>query len=663
MLPSFLSRPDPSVYLRDNYVVLDFEVDTSHGDFGSPVHPANRLLLACWRTGKDHPHSCRNVWDMPEWTSSTWADEYGMDQLLRAIKEADFIVAHNAKYELGWLRRCGLDLHNVLVFDTKIAEYVLLGNLAAGDETMLPRSTSLDMCCLRRGLADKDPVVDRMIKDGINPVRIPHSWLEGRCRRDVETTEQLFLDQRRHLHVTGRLPVQYTRCLLTPVLADIEPNGMTLDAAAVAEQYERASAELAQLEQRMAAMTGGINWRSTKQSAEFIYDKLGFQELRRKSGEPLRTKKGARRADNKTLDKLEARTKEQRDFIALRKTIGAVNALLAKNLAFFAGVCVEYGGTFHAEFNQTATATHRLSSSGIELTFQTILNDKGRPTRKRVQFQNMPRKLKPLFRARREGWLMAEADGSQLEFRIAVELGDDEQGMRDILDPNWDAHVTSASAMEQIPYDKLYAAYKAGDDKAAAMRQAAKTETFKPLYGGKKGSKKQERWYRAFRERYPGIAATQHGWVTEVINTKRLVTPWGMRYYWPRVRVEQSGYCNVETAVYNYPIQAFATAEVIPVALVYFWHRIAERGLQDRVIIVNTVHDSIVCEIAPDAAEEFEALAKQCFTLDVYDYIQQAYGYEFKVPLGCGIKIGTHWGKGEEKAYNVFRDGRQERVK
>lgn len=657
MLPKFLAEPDPSIYLRDNYVALDFEIDTSHGDYGNPIHSANRMLLACWRVGKGHPA----YQTAP--SGALWADEFGMQQLLQLIGQADFLVAHNAKYELGWLRRCGLDLRTVLVFDTKIAEYVLMGNLAAGDDRMLPRSISLDACCRRRGLPSKDPVVDLLIKHDINPSRIPRSWLEGRCRRDVETTELIFKDQRRVLHVTNRLPVLYTRCLLTPVLADIEPNGMTLDPEAVQQEYDAAERKLAELEEQMAAMTNGINWRSSQQSAAFLYDTLKFDELRNRRGEPLRTAKGQRKADTKTLDKLTAKTPQQKAFLKLRKAIGSVNALLSKNLAFFQGVCLEYGGTFHAEFNQTVTATHRLSSSGIELRFERVRNRQGKASTKKVQFQNMPRKLKPLFRARKPGWLVGEADGSQLEFRIAVGLADDWQGLQDILDKDWDAHVTSAAAMEGMSYKQMYDAYKAGDEKAQAARQAAKSETFKPLYGGQKGTPKQERWYREFRNRYQGIANMQKDWLTEVINTKRLITPWGMRYYWPHASVSQSGYCNVTTAVCNYPVQALATAEIIPIALVYFWHRLAEHNACENILIVNTVHDSIVCELAPEARELFEELAKQCFTLDVYGYLRRVYNLEMSVPLGCGVKIGTHWGKGDEVAYNIFRDGRQERVK
>lgn len=665
MLPRFLEELNPDIYLGNDYLVLDFETDTAHGDYGNPVHPDNQLLLAGYRLGPDHP-----AYIDGDRTTMIWGSEYDMEELVSAAEQATFIVAQHSKYELGWLRRAGLDLRKVLVFDTMTAEYVLLGNLAAGDEVMPRRGLDLDTLCRRRGLPIKDPVVDILIDHSINPLRIPQLWLEGRCRQDVETTEQVFLSQREALARTNRLPVLYTRCLLTPILAAIEPEGMALDPVVVEETYSKTAKEFEQLSLEMQTFTGGINWRSPKQVGVYLYETLGFDELRDARGKPRRTKPSKRHPDGqrltskKALEKLEARTEKQQKFLDLRKRIGKVNAALTKNLEFFMGIVKEYGGTFYGEFNQAKTATHRLSSSGIAMTFEMFKTKDGKKLKtKKVQFQNMPREFKKLLKAKRPGYLMADYDGSQLEFRVAAFLGQDEQAMADIANKDWDAHVTSGSAMAQMEYDELYALYKAGDEEAGRIRQDAKPETFKPLYGGERGTPAQERWYRQFRVRYPGIASAQEAWASEVARTGRLITPWGMRYYWTYARLRNDGSLNVKTAVYNYPVQALATAEIIPIAVVYFWHRLEEAGLSDRCFIVNTVHDSIACEIAPDVLDEVEAIAKQAFTLDVYEYLDRVYGIEFNVPLGIGVKVGTHWGTGKEKSFNIWPNGREERVK
>ncbi len=671
MLPSFLLELDPSRFLGDNYIVLDFETDTSHGDYGNPVHLDNGLLLGCWRTGPDHPKGATS--------RCLWGSEYDFGELLDDISKAEFIVAQQSKYEIGWLIRAGVDPRKLFVFDTKLAEYVLLGNLAAGDgEGMPPRALDLDTLCRRRGLPVKDPVVDILIKNQINPVAIPRPWLEGRCSQDVETTEAVFLNQREQLRRTDRLGVLMTRTLLTPVLAATEPEGMALDPEAVTQIHEEYSTKFNDRLRRMNAMTGGINWKSAPQVAKYIYDTLQFEELRDHRGQPKRnkgkthTKTGKplekRKTDQKTIDALKARTPEQKEFVALRKELGKLSAALTKNLNFFMGVVREFGGVFFGEFNQTNTATHRLSASGIEMAFKTFLDDKGNAKYMKAQFQNMDRKFKKLFKAKRKTedgrpWLIFDPDGSQLEFRVAAFLGQDQQAMADIANKDWDAHITSGAAMAQLTYDELYNRYKAGDEKAAEIRQNAKPETFKPLYGGEFGTPAQMRWYEEFKNRYKGVAETQKDWAAKVAKDKMLITQWGMRYYWPRARLDSYGKLNVKTQVYNYPVQAFATAEIIPIAIVYLWHRLKEAGLDDKAYIVNTIHDSVVMEVHPDYLEHVQEIAKKAFTMDVYEYLRKVYGIEFNVPLGIGMKAGTHWGTGKETAFNIWPDGREERVK
>jgi len=195
-----------------------------------------------------------------------------------------------------------------------------------------------------------------------------------------------------------------------------------------------------------------------------------------------------------------------------------------------------------------------------------------------------------------------------------------------------------------------------------AARQAAKSETFKPLYGGSKGTAAQERWYKEFKRRYPDLARKQEDWVHEVLASKRLITPWGLRYYFPHAKVSDSGYCNVGSTVYNYPIQALATAEIVPIAVVYFWHTIRAGGLSDYIIPVNTIHDSLVCEVHPAYVEDFRRIAGMAFGPCVHNYLRTVYGMDYSVPLGIGIKLGDHWGEGEEELYEYW-NGTTERRK
>jgi DNA polymerase I-like protein with 3'-5' exonuclease and polymerase domains len=637
-LPTWLQKPSSGIYERDDYLVLDFECIANDGRFGAAVDARNQLALACWKF-RGQSHHC-------------WGGEFDQRELVAAIGKASFLVGHNIKYELGWLHRMGVDISQLLVFDTQVAEYVILGNLASGDvkRGLRPKSISLDACRTRRGWSKKDPIIDLWLKHGITVDQMPRPWLKRRCVSDVDSTEKLFLDQRRSCISTNRLNVLFARCLLTPVLASIESEGMHLDGERVREAHAEYTDRYNSQFRAVEEFTGGINWRSPKQSAAFIYDELAFEEQRDRRGNPKRTKTGQRSASSKTLDKLVPKSDRQRAFLQLRSDIGKTNAALTKSLNYFKAIVDDpkTGNVFYAELQQTRTATHRLSSTGIPCAAGS------------VQFQNLPRRFKSLFSARRPGWVIAEIDSAQLEFRVAAFLGNDEQAKRDIADVNWDAHVTSAAAMAGVEYGILYDAYKRDDKGAAEKRQAAKPETFKPLYGGQRGTPEQERWYAEFRRRYPEINAVQEGWKNEVITSrdKSVTMPWGLKFFFPHATVSKSGYVNVTASIFNYPVQSFATADIIPIALVYLWHMVRAAGYADRIRFVNTVHDSVAIELAVELVDWLEKAATEAFTMAVYRFLDALYGIKFDLPLGVGIKIGAHLGEGKEKAIDVYPDGR-----
>jgi hypothetical protein len=124
-----------------------------------------------------------------------------------------------------------------------------------------------------------------------------------------------------------------------------------------------------------------------------------------------------------------------------------------------------------------------------------------------------------------------------------------------------------------------------------------------------------------------------------------------MRFFFPEAEVNKYGRLNVLTNVSNYPIQSFATGEIIPIALIYFWYRTEGTSIT----IQNTIHDSIVAVLNKTDALLFEQLSKQCLTEDVFNHLRDVYHYEFKVPLGVGIKLARNWGQTKtEVIYSVM---------
>jgi DNA polymerase I-like protein with 3'-5' exonuclease and polymerase domains len=268
-LPFYLLEPGPYWYDgRIPWHTLDLE--TTNLDKGDPRNPNNRIVLSCMdgRTHTDLSHS-----------------ELDADRLV--------LVAHNAKFELGWLLRYGYDLSNILPWDTMLAEYVLAGNRQV--------DLSLDATARRYGMPGKEKVIDAMMKAGICPSEMPDGWLRQRVEYDVGTTLAVAQLQYALLKHRGLLPVFFTRCIVTPVLAAIETVGMRLDPERVIPEYASQYRARADADTQLTLMSGGINLRSRPQLGKFLYDDMGFEELTDRDGNPKRTASGLRATDGDSL--------------------------------------------------------------------------------------------------------------------------------------------------------------------------------------------------------------------------------------------------------------------------------------------------------------------------------------------------------------------------
>ena len=600
-LPAHVSAPDPSLYLGEDYVVIDFETTTIHK--GSPLIEDNRIVMASWKTANGQ-------------VRSHFGSEFDQHDLVAAVESASFFVAHNAKFELGWLKRCGVDLRSLIVYDTMVGEYVFGGNRF----TLV--QLGLNACLSRYGLAPKGDVIGQLFKAGIDTLDMPESWLRDYCERDVNATEELFHCQRTRLDELGLLHIQYQRCLLAPVLADMETNGMQLDETKVDAAIADLEDDYAKLTSRLQEFMGGVPPSSTKQKGVYVFETLKFNVPKDHRGRPMLTKSGQPSIAAEVLLRLRPKSARQRQFLEMHKEWAKMHSDLTKYLRKFKLCCVEADGSLRALFNQCATRTHRLSSSGMV---------------HKVQFQNLNRKFKPVFKARNEGWLIGEADGAQLEFRIATHMGKDSKALHDITH-KVDIHSFTAGII-------------------GCSRQEAKPHTFKPLYGGTSGTPKEREYYAAFAEKYHEIATAQRGWTHKVLNEKKLVTEYGLVFHWPDCRMTQSGWIMYTTNIYNYPVQGFATAEIIPCALICAWHRMADLDS----FLVNTVHDSIIAELHPDEVDLWHEIAQRCLIEDAYEMVQKLYSVRLTVPLGAGVMVDTHWASKAAKDSEVVYEANPER--
>jgi len=262
-------------------------------------------------------------------------------------------------------------------------------------------------------------------------------------------------------------------------------------------------------------------------------------------------------------------------------------------------------GFLHPKFMQAITATGRLSSRD-------------------PNFQNQPRgktfPIRKVVTSRFDGGKILEIDFAQLEFRTAVYLAQDKQGMKDIED-KIDVHQYTA-------------------DIIGVSRQDAKAHTFKPLYGGVTGTEDEKRYYTKFLEKYKDIKKWHENLQSEAIRYKRVKLPTGREYAFPYAERTPWGGSTYGTQIKNYPVQGFATADIVPLACINIYKLMREKDVKS--LLVNTVHDSIVADVYPGEEDVMSEIFKQG-TSDVIPSLKKYYNINFNVPLDTESKIGINW--------------------
>ena len=262
-------------------------------------------------------------------------------------------------------------------------------------------------------------------------------------------------------------------------------------------------------------------------------------------------------------------------------------------------------GFIHTEFMQCVTATGRLSS-------------------RNPNFQIMPRGSTFIIRraveSRFEDGFILEGDYSQLEFRVAGFLAGDD-AIRNDVEEGADVHNYTASVI-------------------GCSRQDAKAHTFKPLYGGVSGTEDQKRYYNAFKEKYNQVTKWHERLQKDAVTKKYIQLPSGRQYAFPKAKWTDWGTATDRTAICNYPVQGFATADLLPMALVRLEKMMRWRKLNS--VICNTVHDSIVLDVHPDEKDACINLLSDAM-LSLPTETQNRYGVEYDMPVGIELKMGKNW--------------------
>jgi len=310
---------------------------------------------------------------------------------------------------------------------------------------------------------------------------------------------------------------------------------------------------------------------------------------------------------------------DAKDFLTNMVRFNAVTHYLS---SFISGIRENVGrdGILHSQFMQCVTTTGRLSS-------------------RRPNFHNQPRgetfPIRKVITSRWEGGSITESDYAQLEFRVAAAMSKDQVALQDIIE-GADVHQHTADVLTS-----------AGQP---TTRQEAKSHTFKPLYGGTSGTKAEKIYYKEFLNRYEGIKEWHKKLIKYVIDHRKLTLPSGRVYITDFIRVNGFGAVFGATKVKNYPVQGFATADIVPLAAIklnrlYKTHKVNS-------LLINEVHDSLVTDTYPGEEELIKDLKIEAM-LGVIQDMEDRFDYIFTVPLAVEVKNGVNWldmklvGKGE----------------
>ena len=393
---------------------------------------------------------------------------------------------------------------------------------------------------------------------------------------------------------------------LVPVLAHMEMNGVCIDTDTLKETSNNLTNRLNEIEHHIYELAGeSFNIGSPRQVGEILFGKMKIVE------KPKKTKTGQYVTSEEVLQQLRSKSPiidEILNYRGLKKLLGTYVDALPKLIN-------PRTGHIHASFNQTITATGRLSSSDPNLQNIPVRDDDGKEIRR--CFIPEP------------GCLFFSADYSQIELRIMAHLSEDPNMVEAFLEGS-DIHAATAA--------KIW--HKDIKDVTDAQRKKAKTANFGIIYGittfglaqrmnieNREAKQIIEDYFRTF----PGVHAYMEK-SKEIAREKGYAeTLFHRRRYLPDINSKNGtvrGFA--ERNAINAPIQG-SEADIIKVAMVKIFNRFKAEDIKSKMII--QVHDELNFSVYPEEKEKVEKI--------VIEEMENA--YKLKVPLIADAGWGKNW--------------------
>ncbi len=386
-------------------------------------------------------------------------------------------------------------------------------------------------------------------------------------------------------------------------LYDMEQAGIQVNGEELREYGEALVGRIEELEKNIHEAAGEVfNINSPKQLGVILFEKMGM-----KGGK--KTKTGYSTSAD-ILEKLAGDQPMVRDILEYRQ-LTKLKSTYADGLAG----CIAEDGRIHSKFNQTITATGRISSTEPNLQNIPVRMELGRLIRKVF----IPA----------EGCIFLDADYSQIELRVLAHMSGDEK-LIEAYQQAEDIHRLTASQVFHVPFDEV----------TPQQRRNAKAVNFGIVYGISSfglsqdlsiSTKEAKEYIERYFETYPGIKSYLDGLVEHAKEEGYVTTMYGRRRPVPELKSSNFMQRSFgERVAMNSPIQGTA-ADIIKIAMNRVHDRLQEEGLESRLIL--QVHDELLVETKLSEADRVEQILRE--------EMQQA--ASLKVPLEIDLHRGNNW--------------------
>jgi DNA polymerase I len=510
------------------------------------------------------------------------------------------MIGQNLKYDYHVLKRWGAPIRNI-AFDTMIAAWVLdSGNAGYGMDRLAGQYLGY------RTIRYADIVPGAGTREEQCFDTVPIAEASRYAAEDAEVTYRLYQVLSREITRNGLDPVLYEiEMPLVPLLAEMEGAGIGLDSAALETYSGELERDLQDLEQEVYRLCGKeFNLASTKQLQEVL-----FQDRKLT---PVRKTKTGYSTDTAVLQEL-AREDPVPERILRHRSLSKLKSTYVDALP---RMVRPETGRLHTHFNQTGTATGRLSSKDPNLQNIPIRDEEGR--RIRQAFVASPETV------------FVSADYAQIELVVLAHLSKD-PGLLDAFRKGKDVHrETGAMIFGLEP-----------EDVTPEQRRVAKTINFGVMYGMSAFRlardlgipRREAEWFiETYFARYTGIRDFIDTTVAEAEKTGAVRTLFGRRRVLPDItNRNKTVKAGAERVAVNTPIQGTA-ADIVKKAMIRVASRIETEKLSSRLLL--QVHDELILECPESEADWVERILEE--------EMQRA--VELSVPLRVSVESGRSWG-------------------